>query len=238
MTLSDSTETIPTRDGREMPAFAARPRGGRGPGLVMLHEIFGVTEYIRRRARDLAALGYLALVPHLYWRLAPNLELPENTTEGLQEALGYMQRLDEPQAVEDAATALDHLRGMPETGGKAGVLGFCLGGRLAYTVATRSEPDVVVSYYGSGIAGQLELAPRVRGPILFHFGDNDQYLPVVEAERIGAAFSGREDAEVHMHAGAGHAFDNPSPLFHHRQASEEAWPQTVAFLRRYFPPNG
>jgi carboxymethylenebutenolidase len=202
----------------------------------MLQEIFGVTDYIKQRARDLASAGYVVLVPQLYWRLGSDVRLPENTPEGLQEAFGYMQRLDEPQAVDDASAALEHLRTLPETGGKAGVFGFCLGGRLAYRVGVAAEPDAVVSYYGSGIGDLLDGAPKVTAPVVFHFGDADQFLTVEEANRIGAAFADHPGTEVHMHAGAGHAFDNPSPMWHHHAASEEAWPQTVAFLQRHLPP--
>jgi carboxymethylenebutenolidase len=235
MTIADSTEFVTTSDGGRMPAFVARPPSGHGSGIVVLQEIFGVTDYLKRRARDLAALGYVALVPQLYWRLEPNVELPEDTPEGLQQAFGYLQRLDQAQAVQDAAAALDHLRAQPESGEKAGVLGFCMGGRLAYMVGAAADPDVVVSYYGSGIASQLDTAQRITAPIIFHFGDNDSYLPVAEADQIRAAFASHKDAEVHMHQGAGHAFDNPSPMFHHAAASAEAWPQTVAFLKRQLP---
>jgi carboxymethylenebutenolidase len=235
MSLSDNTEVVTTHDGGRMPAFVVRPRSGNGPGVVVLQEIFGVTKYLEQRARDLAALGYVALVPQLYWRLGQNVALPEDTPEGLQQAFGYLQRLDEAQAVDDAAAALEYLRALPETAGKAGVLGFCMGGRLAYKLAAASDPDVVVSYYGSGIANQLELVHQIGAPIVFHFGDNDPYLPTDEAQRIAAAFATHPACEVHMHADAGHAFDNPSPMFHHARASAEAWPQTAAFLERYLP---
>src|SRR5512132_1192077 len=129
MPPSDSSVLVPTPDGRQMPAFVARPDSGRGPGLIVLQEIFGVTDYIQQRARDLAALGYLACAPQLYWRLGADIELPENTPEGLQQAFGYMQRLDEAQAVDDAVAALEYLRALPATVGQVGVLGFCMGGR-------------------------------------------------------------------------------------------------------------
>jgi len=235
MPATESTELIPTHDGGQMPAFVARPASGRGPGIVVLQEIFGVTEYMKQRARDLAALGYVAAVPQLYWRLGSDIQTPENTPEGLQEAFGYMQRLDQRQAVDDAAAALEFLRTLPETAGKAGVLGFCMGGRLAYEVAASSDPDAVVSYYGSGIGNELDVASRISAPIIFHFGDNDQFLPTEEANRVRQTFQSRPDAEVHMHSGAGHAFDNPSPMWHHKGASQEAWPQTADFLRRYLP---
>ena len=204
---------------------------------MLLQEIFGITDYLKRRAHDLAELGYVALLPDLYWRMGSGIALDENTQEGLQQAFGYVQKLDERQAVDDAVAALEHLRSMPQTGGKAGVFGFCMGGRLAYKVGVAADPDVVVSYYGSGIGGELQDAAKLECPVVFHFGQADQYLPVSEAEQIRGAFSGRPGTEVHMHAGAGHAFDNPSPMFHHAEASKEAWPQTAAFLKRYFPPD-
>src|SRR5205823_370568 len=153
MTHSDRTEAVTTRDGGSMPAFVATPASDGGPGVVVLQEIFGVTDYLKRRARDLANLGYVAMVPQLYWRL------------------------------------------------------------------------------GSDIDNQLQAASEITAPIIFHFGDNDQFLPLDEANRIAATFSERPTAEVHMHAGAGHAFDNPSPMFHNQDASEEAWPQTATFLQ-------
>jgi carboxymethylenebutenolidase len=238
MTASDTTQFVPTHDGGQMPAFVAMPASGRGPGIVVLQEIFGITDYIKQRTRDLAALGYVAMAPQLYWRLGPDVELPENTQEGLQQAFGYMQRMDEAQAVDDAAAALEHLRRMSATAGRAGTLGFCLGGRLAYRLAVASDPDAIVSYYGSGIGQLLDSADQVRAPILFQFGEADQYLPLDESRRIGSTFGSRPDAEVHTHAGAGHAFDNPSPMFHHAEASRAAWPQTADFLRRYLPPSG
>lgn len=218
-----------------MPAFVARPASGRGPGIVVLQEIFGVTDYIKQRTRDLADLGYIALAPQLYWRLGQNIETPENTQEGLQQAFGYMQRMDAAQAVDDAAAALRHLRSLPETGGKAGVLGFCMGGRLAYQMAAVADPDVLVSYYGSGIASMLADADKIAAPTIFHFGDSDPYIPNEEVSSIKAAFASHQDTTLEIHSGAGHAFDNPSPMFHHAQASAESWPQTAAFLKRHLP---
>jgi len=231
--MAETTEMIPTHDDGRMPAFVARPGSGRGPGIVVLQEIFGVTDYMKQRARDLAGLGYVAAVPQLYWRLGPNIQTAENTQEGLQEAFGYMQRLDQGQAVDDGVAALEYLQSLPETAGKAGVVGFCMGGRLAYLVAASGAPDAVVCYYGSGIGNELDKATSISAPILFHFGDSDQFLPNEESARVRDTFAKRSHAEVHIHAGAGHAFDNPSPMFHHAGARAEAWPQTTSFLKRH-----
>jgi carboxymethylenebutenolidase len=219
-----------------MPAVVTLPEGERGPGLVVLQEIFGVTEYVLSRARNLAGLGYVTVVPELYWRLGSNVVTDERTEAGLQEAFGYYSKLDMAQAIDDAVATLEHVRAMPETGGRAGVLGFCLGGRLAYEVGVRASPDVVVSYYGSGIADRLDDASKLECPVIFHFGGDDPYLPAEQTQRIEAAFAGRPAAEFHTHPGAGHAFDNfRSPMFHHQPAAEAAWPQTTAFLLRALP---
>jgi carboxymethylenebutenolidase len=237
MPSTDSTLTVTTHDGGQMPAFVALPASGAGPGLVLLQEIFGVTEYIKSRARDLAEQGYVVVAPELYWRIGPHVSTDERTEAGLQEAFGYFGKLDVPLAVDDAIATLEHVRAMPETAGHAGVLGFCLGGRLAYEVGVGSTPDVVVSYYGSGIADRLDDAPKLDCPVIFHFGAADAFLPPDQAQRIRASFQDHPDAEIHMHADAGHAFDNfRAPIFYHQAAADEAWPQTRAFLEQHFAP--
>ena len=234
--MPERTVEIQTHDGGAMPAVVALPESGSGPGVVLLQEIFGITDYIKSRARDLAALGYVVVAPELYWRLGPHISTDERTEAGLQEAFGYSTRLDMARAVDDAVATLEQLRAMPETAGKAAVLGFCLGGRLAYEVGVQSRPDVVVSYYGAGIADRLDDAPNLTSPVIFHFGGADAFLPPEQAERIRAAFAEHPATEIHMHQGAGHAFDNfRAPMFYYQPAAEESWPQTRAFLEREYP---
>lgn len=190
------------------------------PGLLLLQEIFGVSGYIKQRAADLAALGYYVIAPEIYWRL------DENEVDELQQAMDIAGRLDWDQAVTDAVAALDYLR---ERGKPTGVVGFCFGGGLAFNVAAVSSPDVLVSYYGSALARLLNLAPRVSATSLHHFGNADTYL---DADAIIPAL---DDAEIHRYDGAGHAFDNPMPVFHHAEASELAWRRTTDFLTRNLP---
>lgn len=217
-----------------MAAHVAVPDAGSGPGIVLLMEIFGVGPYIEKAADRLAALGYTVLAPDLYWRIAPGAT-PAHDETGLQEAFGLVQRLDVPRAVGDAIDALAYLRSMPETRGRAGVFGFCLGGTLAYLVAANGEPDVAVAYYGSGIHDALDLSDAVTCPVLFHYGARDDYIPADKIELVRAAFADRDEVEVHVHD-AGHAFDNSeAPMFHDAAAASEAWEQTAAFLRRTFP---
>ncbi len=213
-----------------MDAALVLPEAGSGPGVVVLHEIFGVNAYIRRAAERLAELGYVVLVPDLFWRTDPGLALDEHDEESLARGMEAVGRLDRQVAVADAIAALAALRGRPEVTGRVGVLGFCLGGALAYLVAAEGDPDAAVCYYGSGIADALDAATDITCPVLFHFGADDRFIPREQADRVAALAAGRPEMTCHVHAGAGHAFDNPAPMFHRPEAAAAAWALTGDFL--------
>ncbi len=230
------TEVITARDGSG--TFAGTitlPDAGSGPGLLLLQEIFGVNDYILDVARRLAELGYVTLAPDLFWRQERSVQLSHDQ-EGLRRGMALAQRFDGAKGAADLGAALAHLRSLPEVGGGAGAIGFCFGGVMAYLTAATADPDVAVSYYGSGVPDLLSMADQVTCPILFHFGTGDPYLAHDRAEEVRDIFGGRLDAEVQFHEGAGHAFDNSfAPQFSQPEHAEVAWGQTVAFLRRYLP---
>jgi carboxymethylenebutenolidase len=238
MAVSSTTTEVPTPDG-PMPAHLWWPGNATGPvpGLVVFQEIFGVSSYIRSRCQDLAHLGYAVLAPEVYWRLG-SPEIDETAPDFLEQAIGLAGQVDWATAVADGVHALEHLRSRPDVG-RVGLVGFCFGGGLAFDVAAAGDPSLLVSYYGSALPGLLDRAPGVTCPSLHHFGTADSYVPLDTVERIRDAVTAggsREQVEFHLHEGAGHAFDNPHPAFHHPVAAGEAWEQTVAFLRRHLPP--
>jgi carboxymethylenebutenolidase len=229
-----TTIDVSTPDG-PMPAHLWLPEAGSGPGILLVQEIFGVSDYIRSRASDLAAAGYVVLAPELYWRLDQQ-HADATTQEGLQQAMGLMSQLDWSTTVADAVAAFYLLAGLDEVRGVPGVMGFCFGGGVAFNVAAGAEPSVLVSYYGSALPQLLDLVPKVTCPSLHHFGTADDYIPIETVQTISAAVTaGSPPAEVELHEGANHAFDNPDFAFHHRQASEQAWQQTLSFLRKELP---
>jgi carboxymethylenebutenolidase len=230
-------ERVRASDGHEFAGHLVVPDSGAGAGMIVVQEIFGLTDYIKGVCARLSELGYVALAPALYSRIEVDLALDERLPDSLPQAFATMQRLDVPQAVRDAGAALDHLRTLPEVSdGRAGIIGFCLGGGIAYLVAAESNPDVAVCYYGSAIPGALDKASDVRCPVLFEFGDADGYISPEQREAVRRAFDGREHAEFHVHGGANHAFDNHNAAaFHHPEAAATAWEETSAFLEREFP---
>jgi len=235
-----SASTLPVSvEGGSMPADLHLPASGRGPGIVLFQEIFGVTAYVTDRARDLAGLGYVVLVPHVYWRQGD--PVISDGADALPRAMDAMGKVVWPEAVADGSAALAALRERPEVAGPVGLLGFCFGGGLAFAVAATAgaagaAPDALVSYYGSALPNLLDLAPQVSCPSLHHFGLADAYVPPEVQQRIEAAVTaGDTDVTFLTYADAGHAFDNPAPPFHHHDASLQAWAATEAWLAARLP---
>ncbi|MEJ7831744.1 MAG: dienelactone hydrolase family protein [Nocardioides sp.] len=229
MSQEPSAVTVPTQSG-PMPAWLWLPPAGSGPGVVLLQEIFGVSPYVRRRAAALASEGYLVLAPDLYWR-SDDPPLDESAPDVVEVAMGRARSLDWETTVDDAVATLAHLRGLDETGGRAGVLGFCFGGGLGFHLAAVADPDVLVAYYGSAIPGLLHLAPQVTAPSLHHFGLSDDFIDAATVAAVRDALTSTPaGARFETYEGANHAFDNDDFFYHHPRASALAWERTVEFL--------
>lgn len=231
------TETLTVPDGQTFEGYLALPDTGRGPGLLVLQEIFGVNEYIRDVCDRLAALGYVALAPDVFWRIEKGVQIAHDE-EGLKQAYSYIGQYDWSTGINDLALALQHLRAMPEAGGRAGVIGFCFGGTTSFALGCVAQPDVVVSYYGSGVPDWLDKAGNVSMPTLLHFGSNDPFIPVEQIEKVKAWAADKPNVECHLYS-SGHAFDNKfSDMFSDPTAAEAAWANTTRFLAAHLPVGG
>ena len=212
------------------------PEAGTGPGLLLIQEIYGVSDYIRAVGEDLAALGYVAAAPDLFWRLRPGYQAAHDEA-GLTESLELSSRFDAGQGVADAGAALEHLRTLPEVERGLGVIGFCLGGSIAYFLAAEwPRLDAVISFYGSAVPGSLDALESIEVPLQFHFGGSDPYIPRDQVAAVEQASAGRENVEIHVQEDAGHAFHNrKAPMFHQPGPAARAWQRTEEFLRRHLP---
>lgn len=223
-------ELVPT-DAGEMPAYRWLPESGRGPGIVLLQEIFGVSAYVHRRAQDLADQGYVVLAPAVFWRLdGADIDAPFEGPAALEDGMAFVEQLDWEAAVRDGTAAVRTLRADEHVTGAVGVVGFCFGGGLGFNVAAVEPVDALVSYYGSALPGLLDLAPRVTAPSLHHFGLSDSFIDADTVATIEQAVAGPATT-FHTYAGADHAFDNGDlPGLHHPQASALAWERTGDWL--------
>jgi carboxymethylenebutenolidase len=202
--------------------------------ILVIQEIFGVGTYIRSVAERLAEAGYLVGAPDIFWRFAPNWE-SDHTEAGLGASMEKVQQLDFPTAIGDCVAALEQLRAQPGISAAPAVLGFCLGGTLAWAAAATGEPSCCVSYYGSGVPSMLGMIDQISCPTLLHFGNADPFIPNEGVDEVGAAIAGRPGFQLNVET-AGHAFDNhESDMFYNEAAASAAWAKTMAFLSTHLP---
>lgn len=226
-------EQVKAHDGGTFDAYCAVPDSGSGPGILLFQEVFGVNDNMRGLAGKLAAEGYVVLVPDMFWRIQPRFEQKDES--GMAEAIAMVRQLDFDLAAADIRSTHAHLLAMPECTGKVGAVGFCLGGTLAFSCAATSRVDgtgidAAVSYYGSGNNDLLGLLDQVPCPMLFHYGDDDPYIPTEKIADVEAAVTDRPDMKVEHYA-AGHAFSNwDAPSFYQADAAELAWSRTLDFF--------
>lgn len=216
--------------------YLSLPASGSGPGLLLAQEIFGVNSLLREAADLFAEEGYVVLVPDLFWRLQPGVELADDPA-GTQQAFAYYQRFNVDQGVADLGTALQVLRALPQCQGGVGLLGFCLGGLLAYLGAARLEVDAAVAFYGVGVDKYLGEAGSISCPLLFHFGRHDDYVPPPTVEAIRKTFDTRRHVHLHVYPDAGHAFYLPGRRHYQAASASVAHSYTIGFLRETLGPD-
>jgi len=192
-------------DGGEFDAYVSLPASGYGPGIVVLQEIFGVNQYLRDVADWYAAHGFVALVPDLFWRIKPGIELTDKGDDW-KRAIELYQQIDETKAVEDSAAALSFLRKHTACSGRVGAIGFCMGGKLAYLLSTRFKPDCAVGYYGVGIDQSLDEAKNLSSPLMLHIAGLDKFCPPEAQSQIHAALDGNPLVTLHDYRNMDHAF--------------------------------
>jgi carboxymethylenebutenolidase len=231
--------TIHSSEDEEFEAYLALPPGpdgpssGAGPGLVLLQEIFGVNSDMRAVADWYAARGFVVACPDLFWRQEPGVQLTDGRDQDFRRAFELYQGLDEAKAVEDAAATLAVLREHPACSGKVGTFGFCLGGKLAYLMATRSDPDCSVGYYGVGIESALDEASLSSCPTMLHLAGADQYCPPAAQAQIHQTLDTHPLTTLHVYPDQGHAFGRPTSQHFNAQAAGLAHLRTLEFLVRH-----
>lgn len=230
------TIEIEARDGGTFRGYLALPASGHGPGLVLAQEIFGVNRSMRALADLYAEEGYVVLVPDLFWRFEHGIELDYDEA-GHARAFDYYGRFDIDHGVSDLGAACDALRAHHACSGDVGIVGYCLGGRLAFLTAAREDVDVAVSYYGVGIEQNLEEFDELNCAVVFHFGGQDPYVPSAAVDSIVAAIDGRPGVQVYRYPDAGHAFARSGHTSYHKLSAQMAHSRTLGALRRAIGPD-
>lgn len=207
-------------DGRAFDAWLETPTRPNGRGLVILPEVYNVNAWARRTARRWADAGYTVLAPDLFWRQAPGCHY-EYDQPAPARAQG--EAVDLQAVVTDIGIAADWIRQSLGAQSKVGVIGYCLGGRLALLAGVREPVDAVASYYGVQLDRHLDELATLRKPALVMFGDEDPWVPNDVVEQVCSALAGHANVGCVILANAGHGFDRDGQPNFRAAASAEAW---------------
>ena len=238
MEITTTTIRLRTRDG-EMKCHQAQPRGQRKfPAVIVIMEAFGLNDHIKDVTERIAAEGYVAIAPDLYYRESPNVV----GYDQLQAAIGLMQKLDTEKVIADLGHVITHLKTQNFVNGdRIGITGFCMGGTIAFLAACKfpTEIKAAVPFYGGGIAGDSPTAPlntagELLAPVLCFFGEKDPYIPLTQVHKIEDTLrSLGKSFEVKVYPGADHGFFCDDRASYHPEAAQDAWAKTLAWFAKH-----
>ncbi len=231
MTISEYIK-IKTTDNKEFSGYLSKPPSGKGPGLLLVQEIFGINSHIREVADLYAQEGFVVLAPDLFWRVQPGVELGYNS-EDFAKGLDLYGKLDMNQALSDLSDAINTLKELPAVAGKVGAVGYCLGGNISYRLASRGKVDAAVSYYGGGIDQALDEAKNLHCPLLMHFADLDKYISADAVKNISTSLANKPAVKIYTYSNVDHGFNCDQRSTYNRQAAMLAYSRSAAFLHKH-----
>jgi carboxymethylenebutenolidase len=226
--------SIDTLDGDgAFDAWLAEPRGSPRGAVVVIQEIFGVNEGIRRKCGHWADLGYVALAPDLFWRLEPGVELDPDQPEQFQQALGLMQKFNQDKGIRDIEASIRAARARLPEGGKVGCVGYCLGGRLAFMTAARTDIDASVGYYGVGLEGLMNEKHAIARPLMLHIAGADHFVTPDKQALIHEGLDDHPKVTIHDYPGEDHGFAAELGKRRSEEAARLADGRTEAFFAEH-----
>ncbi|TZG26375.1 dienelactone hydrolase family protein [Sphingomonas montanisoli] len=226
------TIDINALDGSIFPCYLAEPTDAPRGAIIVIQEIFGVNPGIRAKADEWASHGYVALAPDLFWRIEPGIELNPDVEPEMQRAFELFGQFDQAKGIEDIEATIRAARKLAD-GGKVGAVGYCLGGRLAYMTATRTDVDASVGYYGVGIDGLLNESHAIAHPLMLHIPTSDHF---VDADAQKAMHEGLDDhpkVTLHDYPGLDHGFATTSGNRRDDAGAKLADERTAAFFAKH-----
>jgi carboxymethylenebutenolidase len=231
MMMTASMVQLAAEADKSFNAYLAVSSAPSGQAVVLLQEIFGINANMRAIAAEYAAAGYIAIVPDLFWRQQPGVQLDPNKPEDRETATTLMKGLDQTRALDDALLAAARVRSLPAFTGKMGAVGYCLGGKLAYLLAMRAGIDAAVSYYGVGIQAALDQASRLQCRILLHIAGKDPLCPPEAQAAIKQALTPLGNrVSIMDYPECGHAFARRGGAGYDETAARRADEATHRFL--------
>jgi carboxymethylenebutenolidase len=225
--------TLASKDGGSFACYLAMPAKLPAPAIVVAQEIFGVNRVMRDTCDALAAQGFIAACPDLFWRIEPGIELDDRVEADMTRAFDLFGKFDVDKGVDDLRAAVHAFKGHAEGNGKVGVVGYCLGGKLAYLMACRSKIDAATGYYGVGLDALLDEAEHITHPLMLHIAEEDKFVPRDAQEKIREALAKNKHVTLHSYPGCDHAFAREGGAHYDAVAAKTANARTYEFFARH-----
>ena len=224
--------TVATPQGK-FQAYLARPDALLAPAIVVIQEIFGVNADLRETCDELAAQGYLAISPDLFWRMEPGVDLSDQTEAEWKKGFALYTAFDYDAGVIDIVATTDKARSLPGANGKVGLMGYCLGGLMTFIVTARNGADASVVYYGARTEEYLGEAGAIGTPLLIHLGEEDEYISKTAQKAIIDALADNPSARVFTYPGCKHAFARHHGIHYDQRAADLANGRTAEFFKAH-----
>jgi carboxymethylenebutenolidase len=221
--------TIQGRDGA-FGAYIARPNVSPAPAVVALQELFGVNKDMRRWCDELAAHGFIAICPDLFWRQEPGVDLNNWSDADWKKGLALYAAYDRDKGVRDIVDTAQAARKLEGSSGRVGVMGFCLGGLMAFLTAARETIDAAVEYHGGDTDKYLDEAANITAPLLMHLAEEDEFISKEAQAKIKAALAGKPNVEIYSYPGCNHAFARHTGTHYNAEAAAKANGRSWQFL--------
>jgi len=213
-------------------AYISRPAGLPAPAVVVIQELFGVNADIRATCDELAAQGYIAIAPDLFWRQEPGVDLDVTSEAAWQHGLRLYTAYDRDAGAKDIMETVRTAVELPESTGKVALLGYCLGALMAFITAARYEVDAAVAYHGGDTEKYLGEVYRLEAPLLMHLGEEDEFISKAAQAEIKAALAAKSNATVYSYPGQRHAFARHRGAHYNAAAAALANQRTSQFLHQ------
>jgi carboxymethylenebutenolidase len=223
--------TVKGRD-VEFGAYIARPKSFPAPAVVVLHEVFGVNSDIRKTCDELAAQGFLAVAPDLFWRQEPGVDLSVTSEPDWQHGLRLYQAYDRDAGARDVKDTANAVAKFPECTGKVAILGYCLGGLMTFLTAARYGVDAAVVYHGGDTEKYLGEVGGLNAPLLMHLAEEDEFISKAAQADIKAALAKKPSTTVYSYPGQNHAFSRHGGAHYNAEAAALSHERTNGFLRQ------
>lgn len=231
--MADFQPITPLERGAPFDAYVAKPEGEPSAAIIVIQEIFGVNEGIRRKCDGWAKAGYLAFAPDLFWRIRPHIELDADVPEEMQQAFDLFGQFNQDQGISDIEATIKAARAALGGTGKVGLVGYCLGGRLAFMAACRTDGDVFVGYYGVGIDNLLGEQHAIGKPVLLHIPTADGFVPLETQKAMHDGLTDNRHVTLFDYEGLDHGFAAETGLRRDEDAAVLADQRTADFFAKY-----